>query len=155
MNVCLRRCQMDKGNNKVGFILLGIKTEQFALFEENYDAKKESTIEVGFEFRLDQASRQMGVFSSFNYMQTEKHIIKLTIGCHFKIVDESWNQFLKVEESKLIIPKGFLAHIAMLTIGTARGVLFAKTEGTVFSTFLLPTFNVAEMITDDIQFEIQ
>jgi hypothetical protein len=146
---------MDKGNNKVGFKLLGIRTEQFALFEENYDAKKESTIEVGFEFRLDQTSKQMGVFSSFEYMQSEKHIIKLTIGCHFKIIDESWNHFLKEDKSKLVIPKGFLAHIAMLTIGTARGVLFAKTEGTVFSTFLLPTFNVSEMITEDLSFELQ
>jgi hypothetical protein len=145
---------MDNGKIKVGFGLLGIRTEQFALFEENYDAKIDSTIEVGFEFRLDQASRQIGVFSSFEYMQSEKHIIKLKISCHYKIADETWDQLLKVEESKLRVPKGFLAHLAMLTIGTARGVLFAKTEGTVFSKMIIPILNVAEMITQDLDFEV-
>jgi hypothetical protein len=54
----------------------------------------------------------------------------------------------------LIVPKGFLAHLAMITTGTSRGVLFAKTEATPFSKFIIPTLNVSEMIYEDAIFDI-
>jgi hypothetical protein len=37
----------------------------------------------------------------------------------------------------------------MITVGTARGVLHAKTEGTTLNKFFIPTVNVVEMVTDD------
>jgi len=42
----------------------------------------------------------------------------------------------------------------MITTGTARGVLFAKTEATQFSKFFVPTLNVAKMITEDAIFDL-
>ena len=42
----------------------------------------------------------------------------------------------------------------MITIGTTRGVLFAKTESTPFSKYIIPTINVAEMIENDATFKI-
>jgi hypothetical protein len=42
----------------------------------------------------------------------------------------------------------------MLTTGTSRGVLFAKTEATQFSKFIVPTLNVTEMIKEDASFDI-
>ena len=74
------------------------------------------------------------------------------VSCHFKIEDASWNSFIK--KNKLIVPKQFLAHLAMLTTGTSRGVLFAKTEATQFSKFIVPTLNVTEMIKEDASFDI-
>ena len=50
------------------------------------------------------------------------------------------------------LPSGFVCHLAMLAIGTARGVLHAKTENTLFNKYLIPTINVAELIKDDIIF---
>ena len=55
----------------------------------------------------------------------------------------------------MIVPKGFLAHLAMITTGTSRGVLFAKTEATPFSKFIVPTLNVEEMIKKDAIFDIE
>ncbi len=37
----------------------------------------------------------------------------------------------------------------MLTFGTARGILFAKTEGTPYQQLLLPPTNVDAMIKED------
>ncbi len=54
----------------------------------------------------------------------------------------------------MVVSKGFLAHLAMITTGTARGVLFAKTEATQFSKFIIPTLNVAEMIKEDASFDL-
>lgn len=87
----------------------------------------------------------------FEFMQGKKIFLKIQVSCHFKIEEGSWNQF--IQENKLIIPKSFLAHIAMITTGTTRGVLFAKTESTQFSKFIVPTLNVVELIKEDASFD--
>jgi len=143
---------MKKENTQVGFELKGIKTEQFAIIEENYVPKKETGLGTELQFKLDQANKQIGVFLEFEFMQGKKIFLKIQVSCHFKIEASSWNSF--IQENKLIVPKGFLAHLAIITTGTSRGVLFAKTEATQFSKFIVPTLNVAEMIKEDASFDI-
>lgn len=143
---------MKKDNTQVGFALQGIKTEQFAIFEENYAPKKETGLGTELQFKLDQKNKQIGVFLGFEFMQGKKVFLKIVVSCHFKIEESSWTSF--VQENSLTVPKGFLAHLAMITTGTTRGVLFAKTEATSFSKFIVPTLNVAEMIKEDASFEI-
>lgn len=91
-------------------------------------------------------------FSDLNFCKGKKVFLKIQVSCHFKIEESSWSSL--IQENKLIVPKGFLAHLAMITTGTSRGVLFAKTEATPFSTFIVPTLNVAEMIKEDVLFDI-
>lgn len=143
-----------KTENKelIGFLLQGIKTEQFAIFEENYLPKKRVKLGAGLQFKLDPQNKQLGTFLAFEFAQREKIFLKIQVSCHFKIQEDTWNSFLT--ENKVIVPKGFLAHLAMITTGTTRGVLFAKTEGTLFSTFIIPTLNVENMIKEDGTFEI-
>lgn len=143
---------MKKENTQVGFALKGIKTEQFAIFEENYSPKKETSLGTELQFKLDQNNKQIAVFLGFEFLQGKKVFLKIQVSCHFKIEESSWNSL--IQENKLIMPKGFLAHLAMITTGTSRGVLFAKTEATPFSTFIVPTLNVAEMIKEDVLFDI-
>lgn len=143
---------MKKENTQVGFALKGIKTEQFAIFEENYSPKKETSLGTELQFKLDQNNKQIAVFLGFEFLQGKKVFLKIQVSCHFKIEESSWNSL--IQENKLIVPKGFLAHLAMITTGTSRGVLFAKTEATPFSTFIVPTLNVAEMIKEDVSFVI-
>jgi hypothetical protein len=143
---------MKKENTQVVFALKGIKTEQFAIFEENYSPKKETSLGTELQFKLDQNNKQIAVFLGFEFLQGKKVFLKIQVSCHFKIEESSWNSL--IQENKLIVPKGFLAHLAMITTGTSRGVLFAKTEATPFSTFIVPTLNVAEMIKEDVSFVI-
>ncbi len=145
---------MKKDNTQVGFTLQGIKTEQFAIFEENFVPKKETGLGTELQFKLDEKNNQIGVFLGFEFMQGKKVFLKIQVSCHFKIEESSWNNFIQKKGSKLVVPKGFLAHLAMITTGTTRGVLFAKTETTPFSKFIVPTLNVAEMITEDASFEM-
>ena len=145
---------MKKENKKVGFALQGIKTEQFAVFQENHNPKKEVSLTTEIQFKLDQTNKQIGVFLGFEFLQAKKVFIKILVSCHFTIQDESWNSFIRTKDSKLIVPKGFIAHLAMIATGTTSGVLFAKTEGSPFSKFIIPTLNVTEMITQDASFEL-
>ncbi|OFY87419.1 MAG: hypothetical protein A3F72_04255 [Bacteroidetes bacterium RIFCSPLOWO2_12_FULL_35_15] len=145
---------MKKENVQVGFSLQGIKTEQYAVFEEHYSPKKEVGLATELQFKLDQKSRQIAVFLGFEFSQGKKVFLKIVVSCHFIIEENAWKSFIKEKGTKLIVPKGFLAHIAMITTGTSRGVLFAKTEGTIFSKFIIPTLNVTEMISNDASFDI-
>ncbi len=143
---------MEKENNSLGFALQGIKTEQFAIFEENYSPKKDIGLGTGLQFKIDSLNKQIGSFLSFEFIQSKKVFLKIQVSCHFKIEENAWNSF--IQKDKLVVSKGFLAHLAMITTGTTRGVLFAKTEGTVFSKYIVPTINVAEMIQKDASFDI-
>ena len=139
----------------IGFLLEGIKIEQFAVFEETYNSEKETELKAGFEFKLDSDNQKIGVFVTFEFVQDTKIFIKVVVSCHFKISDNAWKQFTdeKSASNKFIIPKGFITHLTMLSVGTTRGVLYAKTEGTGFAKFILPTINLSEMIQEDIILE--
>lgn len=142
---------MDKESKEIGFVLQGIKTEQFAVFEENYLPKKEIGLSTGLQVRVDNQNKHIGVFLGFEFIQSKKVFLKIQVSCHFKIVETAWNSFKF--ENKLIVPKDFLAHLAMITAGTARGVLFAKTESSPFSNYIIPAINVADMIKEDAVFD--
>jgi len=145
---------MKKEEKQIEFVLQGIKTEQFAIVEEHYAAKKETGFSTELQFKLDERNRQIGVFLGIEFMQGKKVFLKILVSCHFKIEEASWNNFIKNKIAQLVVPKGFLAHLAMITTGTTRGILFAKTESTQFSKFIIPTLNVAEMITEDASFDM-
>lgn len=137
---------------KISFALTGLKTEQFASFEENFSPKEEIGLKTGLEFKFNEKSRTIGVFTSFIFEQKKQAFLKLQISCHFKIGEESFTSFCK--DSEVIFPKGLLIHLTMITVSSARGVLHAKTEGTIFNKFLLPTMDVTKMVQEDVEFTL-
>ncbi len=58
--------------DEIGFTLQGLKTEQFAMFEENFSKKKESNIATSITFKSNQEQKQIGVFTTFTFEQTKK-----------------------------------------------------------------------------------
>jgi hypothetical protein len=139
---------------KVGFELQGIKIEQFAIIDENFSHKKPVELDSQLQFKFDQKQSLIGVEIGFEYIQSKKRLLKIVVSCHFKIEPESWQTFLGIQKDKLVVPKGFLAHLAMITVGTARGVLHVKAESTPFAMFILPAINVVEMIPNDAEIDL-
>ena len=139
-------------NESIGFVLAAIKTEQFALFEEKYSAKKELNITTSLEFKINEEQKLIGVFATFTFEQAKKIFIKIQVSCHFTIEPNTWKSFHK--EDLIVFPKNFMGHLTMLTIGTSRGILHAKTEGTEFNKFILPTINVNQLVDKDAEFNI-
>ena len=88
---------------KVGFALIALKTEQFATFEENFSDEKNSTLKTELEFKVNKEKKQVGVFTTFTFEQTEKAFLKIQISCHFGIDPESWDKLCS--DSKNCIPK--------------------------------------------------
>jgi hypothetical protein len=137
-------------SNTIGFNLVSIKTEQFAVFTEHFQEKKKVDLTTNFQFKLNGETHAIGVFATFQFEQGKKVFIKLMVSCHFDIKQNSWSEFLS--EREIRIPANFIRHLSMLTVGTSRGILHVKTEGTLFNDFILPTINLSELIREDVVF---
>lgn len=146
---------MDSKPKTFKFALVKVTTEQFATIEECCDEKSEIEIVTNIRFGADDEKKMIAVFASSKFECNEKPFIIIEAGCHFSIDPNSWNDMLNPEERKLNVPKEFLRHLSMLTVGTTRGILHAKTENTSFNKFVLPTINVSEMIQQDLIFEFK
>ncbi len=134
----------------IGFRLVRIKTEQFAMFPEIYDPKNEQIgMSLGLRFGIDSTKRIIAVLFLVQYEQEKSPFLVLEISNHYQIETKGWKNLEKTEEG-IIIPKNLATHLVMLTVGTLRGALHCKVEGTEFNQFILPTIDVTQMVTEDV-----
>ncbi|BBE18654.1 hypothetical protein AQPE_2817 [Aquipluma nitroreducens] len=143
---------METKPTNISFSLQKVTTEQFAIIEEGFEEKGNIRVGINLRFAADDAKNMIAVFTAFNFDSNQKPFIIIEAGCHFMIEKEAWDQMFKAETNALNVPKGFLSHMTMITVGTARGILHAKTENTCFNKYVLPTVNVSEMIKEDVSF---
>lgn len=146
--------QMDNNVSKIAFALAKVTTEQFAVIENRFAEDGEFRLNVHFRFAADHQSKMIGVFANFTFECNSNPFIIVESGCHFNIKPDSWSELINTEKNELTVPKGMMQHLGVITVGTARGILHAKTEGTPFNQYLLPTVNVAEIITQDQVFQL-
>lgn len=138
--------------DKIGFTLDKINTEQFAIIESSYDeCNEEFGLEASLKFGVNSENKAVISFVKFQFEQNKIPFLIIEASCEFTIDNKFWDSFSG--NKTIIIPKGFLSHLAMITTGTTRGILHSKTENTKFNEFLLPTVNIVEMITEDGEFE--
>lgn len=143
---------MENKPASISFSLQKVTTEQFAIIEEGFEEKGAARIGINFRFAADEAKNMIAVFTAFTFESEQKPFIIIEAGCHFRIEPEAWAQMLNAETNTLTVAQGFASHLTMLTVGTTRGILHAKTENTCFNKYVLPTVNVAEMIKEDVLF---
>lgn len=141
---------MADNNAIINFNLLKIKTDQFAVFEENFNKSEIVNLNTNLSFGLNSDDKVFLVTPKYTFEIQGKPFMTVQISCFFKIEDSTWNSFKK--KKQIVFPKDFVAHMAMITVGTSRGILHTKTEGTVFNEFILPPLNVSEMIGEDVVF---
>lgn len=146
---------MAQEKNKIGFALKKITTEQFAIIESAYKEGDLVDLKAGLRFGINFEHNIISVVFSTNLFQEKSPFLIIEVGCHFNITTEAWNSFYNESKTELIIPKGFIGHLVMLTIGTTRGVLHSKTENTPLNSFLLPTLNVNELVKKDVVFKVE
>ena len=143
---------MSKEN--VPFKLVRIKTEQFATIDE-VNPTDEVDISAKIDFGMDDEDTSLLCSFSCSFESKGEKFILLKILCEFKIAEPAFEKSLKMNENKYVFPKAFMQHLGVIAVGTARGVLHCKTEGTPFNQYFLPTINLTEMLTEDVTFEVE
>jgi len=146
---------METPNKSIGFSLKKVSTEQFAIIEENFNDKGKIRLKSSFRFAADETQKYVSVFASFIFDSDSNPFLIVEAGCHFLLKANEWDEMTNSKTNALVVPKGFLCHLAMLTVGTSRGILHAKTEGTCFNKYVLPTINVTEIIKEDATFSFK
>lgn len=137
----------------ISFALTSITTEEFAIIEENFNGELTNVeISTDLEFGIQKENNLLAIFVKNKVLQLGQPFVILKSGCHFQIEPESFEKCYDEATSHYRFPKGFMTHLAVLSVGTARGILHAKTAGTPYNQFFLPTLNLTEMIKTDIEF---
>ncbi len=138
----------------IGFTLKNIVTEQFAIIEESYTDKADINLRTDIGFGIDKEKKLAKVHFKISLQCTDQPFLVLEITTFFSIKPESFESFLSEDKTKLTLPAGFAQHLGVITVGTARGILHAKTEKTDFNKFFLPTINLVELVKEDVVFNL-
>jgi hypothetical protein len=138
---------MEENTKGVGFKLIRIQTKEFASFKENFTSESLS-ISINLSVGVDNKNHALALTPSFTFLSEEnKPILKISASCEFAIIPDKWKDF--ITGKSIIIPESLLKHLLMITIGTVRGILHARTENTDLNRVLLPTISVNELINKD------
>lgn len=124
-----------------------INISQFAILSERPPEDNiEYDIGLGFKYSLE--GQRIAAEFSYSYEDDKGKFLLLDISCEFDVHPDDWNAAIK--ENVLTIPKVMLEYFAAQTVGTARGILHCKTEGTPFNYLIIPSVNVSKMIASDL-----
>ena len=134
----------------IRFKMFKISVEQFAMLEEpSFKEEVDINTSLGFDFDLDE--RNIRIRMGFKFTQFEKMIMLLNTACEFNIHKDDWGEIKN--DCKFVYPKYLIDCLLTQVVGTARGVLHCKTEGTPYNPIIIPPINVSQMIEHDIIIE--
>ncbi|WP_418894078.1 hypothetical protein [Limibacterium fermenti] len=140
----------------IRFKLRKIVTEQFAGFDEMFDTQSNVEVSAGLSFGIEENERIIAVACTIRYKCDEKPspFLMIEVRMFFDIEEATWVGLHDDQKQVITIDKGFAQHLGVLVIGTTRGILFAKTEGSDFNKWVLPLINVENIVNEDILIEI-
>jgi len=123
-----------------------IETMQFAIFPENLINGQEVLVNTNCGYNVRSDLNQVRNVISVNYTQNEKLLMVVQLACYYDIAPEGV-EAIKAEGK---IPVDFLRYMGSISVGTIRGVIHAKTEGTVLNPVVMPPVNLEEMVKNDL-----
>lgn len=132
------------------FRMVRINVEQFAILANEVPAGN-ITIDTNVGVKASVTDRKIALDIQFSFTSIEEKIMVLKQLCEFEIHEEDWTTLQS--EGNVTIPKELIEYFVAQAVGTARGILHCKTEGTPFNHLILPPLNVTEMIDQDVVIE--
>lgn len=140
-------------NNPIGFRLEKVTTLQFATIEDALTNKDSISINTTIGFGVNDTYRTISCICYIKFLSVESPFIVLDVQCDFSVEPSAWDKFYDATKDEITFEAGFMKHLAVLTVGTARGVLHAKTDNTKFNKYVLPTINVNDLVESNITFK--
>ncbi|WP_421889763.1 hypothetical protein [Marinoscillum sp.] len=138
---------------QISFKIKSITTREFATIKSAYNDGEEIGIGTGFNFGVDSDNHAVAVLLDLTFECNETPFVILKISMEFDVLPEEFESFNNKKSKGIVIPKGFLTHLAAMTVSTARGILYEKLKDSNFDYLLLPALNVSEILTEDMKFD--
>lgn len=136
---------MDKISIEYSFAK--ITEDQFATFEENFNATDDVEIGNEINFNFDFQNRTLVCSETINYTQNSEPLVKMRLSCYFVLSPKSYEELLRNDEIEM--PKEILCQFASLNYGTLRGALFERTKDTVLKEIILPPLFLDTIIKEN------
>lgn len=141
-----------ENKESISFQLIDIEVDEFAILETSIP-NEDLHFASRLQFTVDNKEEKIICSTIIEFISDKSIIMKLKTDVVFQIKPDHWKNFKSGDKIK--ISKVFLNHLGMISVGTARGILFVKTENTAFRNFTLPLINITKMIDDDISIELE
>lgn len=129
----------------IRFRMIKISIPQFAIISQK--AEEGYQIETTTSLSHTEDGSAVAVDMTFSFTRSGESAIILQIRCEFSIHPEDLTTL--TTENKITIPKDVLDYFVAQTVGTARGVLHCKTEGTPFNGVIIPPLDVSSILKSD------
>lgn len=126
------------------FIMTRIAVRQFAILAKELPTNN-PLLDTEISFQYSKEVQQIACTASFTFKSDKEKLLVISCTCEFIIHPDDWKS-LQQESSEINIPQSLLEILAVHTIGTTRGILYCKTEGTPFNELIIPPINVKKMI---------
>ena len=136
----------------IKFRLVRLSTDQFGVLNEMYKPDAPVGVYTKLSFGAQEREKIVAVSASFRFKSDENQapfIILETKG-FFHIKPESWECMYDAEANTLSLEKGFARHLGVIVVGTSRGILHTRTEGTDLNHVILPLINVEAILNEDV-----
>jgi len=142
---------MTSDYNKLSFQFVGLNTVSFAIIDQAYKKTGETSLQSGLGFGVDVDDLTIVCNVKFEFSRKkDQPFLILEVQGQFEIEPRAFTDLISQNDGSSLVKANLATHFAVLTLGSARGILHAKTEGTLYNQFLLPTIDVKQMITEDI-----
>lgn len=130
-------------SQEIPFRIFKITNDPIELHADLYDEQSPMEFGTEFSFNGDLKQRIIGCRSVYMFRQGATMLSSLTVYCYFEVAPEYVNDNLV--DGKVVVDKEFLRYLATLSVGTARGIQHAKTQGTVMNDYVIPPVNLMEI----------
>lgn len=132
----------------ITFRMRKITTEQFAILADSAP-QSGLNLRTDLQLKYNTSARMVATVMKFSFETETDKIMLLQVCCEFEVSEEDWKK--QITDGKVVLPKGLIDFFLVQTVGTARGVLHCKTEGTPFNALVLPPIDVSNIIKSDIE----
>lgn len=112
-----------------------------------------SDVEFGFQvaFNGDLAAGIVGCRTKYLFRKKDQIVSSLTVYCYFAVDPDYMKK--EIKNDALFLPEDFLRYLATISVGTARGIQHAKTQGTILNSLVIPPINLMKLDIQDFKLE--
>lgn len=131
------------------FKIGNITTLQFAVINgEMQDVALNFSAE--FKYEISEINQEIGCIFKYQFQSERGTHLIIEVRIDFIVESTSFKKNIIVDD-QFVIPIYLAKHLAMICVGTTRGILHEKTNNSPINKFPIPTINVAKRITKDLR----
>ncbi len=140
-------------NITISYKLNNISIRRFSLIEpalditSNFNSKNLNLgFNLAYAYIKEQNIFQIQLTVVNNYLFNNKNIklIELVLVCDFKILNLT--SIIQMNNESFTLPDDLLTELVGMTYSTARGIIFAKTQGSFLNKFILPVIDTKVLV---------